>query len=71
MTFRGDANFDTSTVSKGGGGGGIGGGTIAVGGGGILTVILVIASMIFGVDLTGLAPGSPIEPQSQQQQGSE
>lgn len=72
MTFRGDANFDTSTVSKGGGGRGPSGGAIAVGGGGIVTVILVIVSMIFGVDLTGLAPGSPIEPQSQQQQqGSE
>ncbi|SFS08159.1 hypothetical protein SAMN04487783_1058 [Agrococcus baldri] len=72
MTFRGDANFDTSAVSKGGGGGGIGGGTIAVGGGGIITVILVIVSMIFGVDLTGLAPGDPIQPQSQEQsQGSE
>ena len=67
MTFRGDAGFDTSAVSKGGGGGGIGGGTIAVGGGGIITVILVIVSMIFGVDLTGLAPGDPIQPQSQQQ----
>ncbi len=65
MTFRGGANFDTSAVSRGGGGGG--GGAIAVGGGGILTVILVIASMIFGVDLTGLAPGAPIEPQSQSQ----
>ena len=71
MTFRGDANFDTSTVSRGGGGG-RGGGAIAVGGGGILTVILVIVSMVFGVDLTGLAPGSPIEPQSQtQSQGEE
>ena len=72
MTFRGDANFDTTTVSKGGGGGRIGGGTIAVGGGGIVTVILVIISMIFGVDLTGLAPSAPIDPQSQQQgQGTE
>lgn len=72
MTFRGDANFDTSTVSKGGGGRGPSGGAIAVGGGGILTVILVIVSMIFGVDLTGLAPGDAIEPQSQgQQQGTE
>lgn len=72
MTFRGDANFDTSAVSTGGGGGGIGGRTLAIGGGGIVTVILVIVSMIFGVDLTGLAPGAPIQPQSQQQsQGTE
>ena len=71
MTFRGDANFDTSAVSQGGGGGGIGGGAIAVGGGGIVTVILVIVSMIFGVDLTGLAPGAPIQPEQQQSQGSE
>lgn len=70
MTFRGDAGFDTSTVSRGGGGGGRGG-AIAVGGGGIVTLLLVIASMIFGVDLTGLAPGDPISPQSQQQQGEE
>ena len=71
MTFRGDANFDTSAVSQGGGGGGIGGGAIAVGGGGIVTVILVIVSMIFGVDLTGLAPGAPIQPEQQQSQGTE
>ncbi len=70
MTFRGDANFDTSAVSQGGGG--IGGGTLAVGGGGLITVILVIVSMVFGVDLTGLAPGEPIQPQSQSQsQGEE
>ncbi|GEK80270.1 KPN_02809 family neutral zinc metallopeptidase [Agrococcus baldri] len=69
MTFRGDANFDTTTVSKGGGRG-PSGGAIAVGGGGIVTVILVIVSMIFGVDLTGLAPSAPIDPQSQSQ-GSE
>ncbi|WP_072314451.1 KPN_02809 family neutral zinc metallopeptidase [Agrococcus sp. Marseille-P2731] len=67
MTFRGDANFDTTTVSRGGGGRGPGGGAIAVGGGGIVTVILVIISMVFGVDLTGLAPSDPISPQSQQQ----
>lgn len=72
MTFRGDANFDTRTVSKGGGGRGPSGGAIAVGGGGIVTVILVVLSMIFGVDLTGLAPSDPISPQSQtQSQGSE
>lgn len=72
MTFRGDANFDTSTVSKGGGGRGPSGGAIAVGGGGIVTVILVVLSMIFGVDLTGLSPSDPISPQSQtQSQGSE
>ncbi|WAC67272.1 neutral zinc metallopeptidase [Agrococcus sp. SL85] len=65
MTFRGDAQFDTSAVSRGGGGGR--GGAIAIGGGGIVTVLLVIASMIFGVDLTGLAPSEPISPQSQQQ----
>lgn len=71
MTFRGDANFDTSTVSRGGGGRG-GGGAIAIGGGGIITVILVIVSMVFGVDLTGLAPSAPIDPQSQTQgQGEE
>jgi uncharacterized protein len=70
MTFRGDANFDTTSVSRGGGGG-RGGGAIAIGGGGILTVILVIVSMIFGVDLTGLAPGQPIDPQSQTQSGEE
>lgn len=70
MTFRGDANFDTTTVSKGGGGRGPSGGAIAVGGGGIVTVILVIVSMIFGVDLTGLAPGEAIQPQ-QQSQGTE
>lgn len=67
MTFRGDANFDTTTVSKGGGGGGGRGGAIAIGGGGIVTVILVIVSMIFGVDLTGLAPSDPISPQQQSQ----
>lgn len=71
MTFRGDANFDTTTVSRGGGGG-PSGGAIAVGGGGIVTVILVIISMVFGVDLTGLAPSDPIQPQSQSQsQGGE
>ncbi|WP_413318217.1 neutral zinc metallopeptidase [Agrococcus sp. 1P02AA] len=67
MTFRGDANFDTTTVSRGGGGRGPSGGAIAVGGGGIVTVILVIISMVFGVDLTGLAPSDPISPQTQQQ----
>ncbi|WP_306233141.1 KPN_02809 family neutral zinc metallopeptidase [Agrococcus beijingensis] len=70
MTFRGDANFDTTSVSRGGGGG-RGGGAIAIGGGGILTVILVLVSMFFGVDLTGLAPGQPIDPQSQTQSGEE
>ena len=68
MTFRGDANFDTSTVSRGGGGRG-GGGAIAVGGGGILTLILVLASMFFGVDLTGLAPQDASPPSQGQSQG--
>ncbi|MCR8670617.1 neutral zinc metallopeptidase [Agrococcus sp. HG114] len=66
MTFRGDANFDTSTVSRGGGGG-PGGGAIAIGGGGIITVILVLVSMFFGIDLTGLSPQQPIDPSSQSQ----
>lgn len=66
MTFRGDANFNTGTVSRGGGGGR--GGAIAVGGGGILTLILVLASMFFGIDLTGLAP-QDASPQGQTQQG--
>lgn len=70
MTFRGDANFDTSTVSRGGGGRG-GGGAIAVGGGGILTLILVLASMFFGVDLTGLAPQDASPPTQGQSQGEE
>ena len=67
MTFRGNANFDTSTVSRGGGGGGGRGGALAVGGGGLVTVILVLVSMFFGIDLTGLAPQQPIDPASQSQ----
>ena len=70
MTFRGDANFDTTSVSRSGGGGRAGGGAIAVGGGGILTLILVLVSMFFGVDLTGLAPRDA-SPQTQGQSAGE
>lgn len=52
MTFRDNAQFDTTAVRRRGGGGR--GGAIAVGGGGLLTIILFLVSSFLGIDLTGL-----------------
>lgn len=57
MTFRGDAQFDTTRVRRRGGG--ARGGAIALGGGGLITVVLFLASSFLGIDLTGL--GSAIQ----------
>lgn len=58
MTFRGDAQFDTTRVRRRGGGGARGG-AIAVGGGGLIAVVLFVVSSFLGIDLTGL--GSSIQ----------
>lgn len=57
MTFRGDAQFDTTQVRRRGGG--ARGGAIALGGGGLITVLLFVVSSFLGIDLTGL--GSAIQ----------
>ncbi len=65
MTFRGDAQFDTTRVRRGGGG--ARGGAIALGGGGLITVLLFVVSSFLGIDLTGL--GSAIQQDPSQGSG--
>lgn len=68
MEFNDNAKLDPSQMGGNSGGGGRG--PIAVGGGIGTMIILFILSMVFGVDLTGLAGGQPAQPTQTQGDGA-
>lgn len=70
MEFNDNAKLDPSQMGGNSGGGGGGRGPIAVGGGIGTMIILFVLSMVFGVDLTGLAGGQPEQPSQSQSGGT-